>query len=98
MSTLEKKLDALIAQQDHIQPEDVTLEHIREQRAHTLPVPPAPTATRQDIFSLDEGPVTIQWPASLSKESFNDLAAWMDILKRKIGRSVIVHGQDHENE
>ncbi len=66
--------------------------------AHTLPVPPAPTATRQDIFSLDEGPVTIQWPASLSKESFNDLAAWMDILKRKIGRSVIVHGQDHENE
>jgi len=32
MSTLEKKLDNLIAQQDHIQPEDVTLEHIREQR------------------------------------------------------------------
>jgi hypothetical protein len=32
MSTLEKKLDVLIAQQDHIQPEDVTLEHIREQR------------------------------------------------------------------
>ena len=32
MSTLEKKLDALIAQQDHVQPEDVTLEHIREQR------------------------------------------------------------------
>jgi hypothetical protein len=32
MSTLEKKFDALIAQQDHVQPEDVTLEHIREQR------------------------------------------------------------------
>jgi hypothetical protein len=32
MSTLEKKLDALIAQQDHIQPEDVTLEHIRHVR------------------------------------------------------------------
>ena len=32
MSTLEKKLDALIAQHDHIQPEDVTLEHIRDQR------------------------------------------------------------------
>ncbi len=36
MSTLEKKLDALIAQQDHIQPEDVTLEHIREQRDKSL--------------------------------------------------------------
>ena len=32
MSTLEKKLVALIAQHDHIQPEDVTLEHIRDQR------------------------------------------------------------------
>jgi len=44
--------------------------------------------TRQDIFSLAEGPVTIQWPASLSHDSFEDLAAWLDILKRKIGRSV----------
>jgi hypothetical protein len=32
MSTLEKKLDSLIAQQDHVQPEDVTLEHIRKWR------------------------------------------------------------------
>ena len=43
---------------------------------------------RQDVFSLGEGPVTIQWPASLSPESFQDLSAWLDILKRKIGRSV----------
>lgn len=32
MSTLEKKLDTLIAQQDNIRPEDVSLEHIRKQR------------------------------------------------------------------
>jgi hypothetical protein len=32
MSTLEKKLDALIAREDHVQPEDVTLEYIRNQR------------------------------------------------------------------
>lgn len=43
---------------------------------------------RQDVFSLSEGPVTIQWPADLSPESFEDLSAWLDILKRKIGRSV----------
>ncbi|MDP8981612.1 MAG: hypothetical protein M3O35_13605 [Acidobacteriota bacterium] len=42
----------------------------------------------QDVFSLTEGPVTIQWPTSLSPESFEDLSAWLDILKRKIGRSV----------
>jgi hypothetical protein len=48
----------------------------------------APANVRQDVFSLGEGPVTIQWPASLSPESFQDLSAWLDILKRKIGRSV----------
>lgn len=43
---------------------------------------------RQDIFSLSEGPVTIQWPASLSAESYEDVADWLEIVKRKIGRSV----------
>ncbi|MGA2149453.1 MAG: hypothetical protein ABSH49_31340 [Bryobacteraceae bacterium] len=42
----------------------------------------------QDVFSLTEGPVTIQWPATLSAESFEDLRDWLDIVKRKIGRSV----------
>jgi hypothetical protein len=56
-------------------------------------VPPAPThnanpGMRQDVFSLSEGTVTIQWPASLSTGSFEDFSAWLDILKRKIGRSV----------
>ena len=43
---------------------------------------------RQDVFSLVEGPVTIQWPASLSAESYEDVADWLEIVKRKIGRSV----------
>jgi hypothetical protein len=52
-------------------------------------IPANPSAgVRQDVFSLTEGPVTIQWPATLSPESFQDLADWLDIVKRKIGRSV----------
>lgn len=43
---------------------------------------------RQDVFSLAEGPVTVQWPSMITKESYEDLADWLDILKRKIGRSV----------
>jgi len=43
---------------------------------------------RQDVFSLAEGPVTIQWPASLSSDSIQDLADWLKILERKIKRSV----------
>jgi hypothetical protein len=53
-------------------------------------VPPlaAKSGTRQDVFSLAEGQVTIQWPSVLSKESFQDIADWLKILERKIGRSV----------
>jgi len=32
MSVLEKKLDSLIAQEDNVRPEDVTLEYIRRMR------------------------------------------------------------------
>ena len=57
-----------------------------QQRAQFLK--PLTPGVRQDVFSLGEGTVTIQWPATLSPESFEDVSAWLDILKRKIGRSV----------
>ncbi|MBV9759829.1 MAG: hypothetical protein JO340_04625 [Acidobacteriaceae bacterium] len=47
------------------------------------------TLISQDVFSLREGPVTIQWPLNLSRESFQDLSDWLEIVKRKIARSVI---------
>jgi hypothetical protein len=43
---------------------------------------------RQDLFSLPEGTVTVSWPASISQESFQDIADWLTILERKIKRSV----------
>ncbi len=39
MSTLEKKLDDLIAKADHVRPEDVTLEYIRRVRDKNDNVP-----------------------------------------------------------
>lgn len=56
---------------------------------------------RQDVFSLAEGPVTIQWPATLSPESLEDFNDWLDILKRKVGRSVGVPANaktDHQGD
>jgi hypothetical protein len=52
--------------------------------------PAAPTGAnmRQDVFSLAEGTITIQWPASLSQESFQDFSDWLELLKRRIQRSV----------
>lgn len=45
------------------------------------------------MFSLAEGTVTVQWPVTLSPESYEDLGDWLDILKRKIGRSVKEPGE-----
>jgi hypothetical protein len=51
-------------------------------------IPVAGANVRQDTFSLDEGMVVLQWPAHLSKASFEDLKDWMELQLRKIGRSV----------
>jgi len=53
------------------------------------PILPESQAVRQDVFSLSEGQVVLSWPATLSKDSFDDLSAWLDIVKRKIGRSIV---------
>ena len=42
---------------------------------------------RQDVFSLDEGQVVIQWPATMSKESFEDFEDWLNLLIKKVGRA-----------
>jgi hypothetical protein len=54
------------------------------------PTLPEYQGSRQDVFSLSEGQVTLNWPATLSQESYEDLTAWLDIVKRKIGRSIKV--------
>lgn len=57
-------------------------------------VAPEGPAMRQDVFSIEEGAVTIQWPAALSKESLQDIEDWLEIIKRKIARSLKAEGGD----
>lgn len=42
---------------------------------------------KEDVFSLDEGPVTLQWPERISKTSAQDLQDWLDLIGRKIKRA-----------
>lgn len=44
---------------------------------------------QEDVFSLSEGKVVIQWPTPLSQDSIQDLKDWLQIVERKITRSVI---------
>jgi hypothetical protein len=53
---------------------------------------------RQDVFSLAEGTVTIQWPTQLSAESIQDLKDWLKIVERKIARSTVEKEQADGDE
>lgn len=48
---------------------------------------PAP-GIKQDVFSLDEGQVVLQWPAKMSAASYRDFKDWIDLQVRKIARAV----------
>lgn len=43
--------------------------------------------TKEDVFSLDEGSVILQWPSRLSKASAEDLEDWLALIGRKIKRA-----------
>lgn len=43
---------------------------------------------RRDVFALDEGEATITVPRQMSRASFEDLVAWLDLVKRRIERSL----------
>ena len=48
---------------------------------------------RSDVFSLNEGTVSLSWPKNLSEESFQDLSDWLDLVKRKIERTIVRQAQ-----
>lgn len=54
------------------------------------PKPPLPLkpGMNQDVFTLEEGDVTIQWPKALSEASYQDLEDWLELIKRKAKRAV----------
>lgn len=58
----------------------------REAVRATVP-PPKGAGMRQEIFTVAEGDVTIQWPERLSADSLEDFKDWLHILERKITRS-----------
>ena len=45
-------------------------------------------ALKQDTFTLDEGPVVLQWPSTMSATSFEDFNDWISLQLRKIKRSI----------
>lgn len=44
---------------------------------------------KEDVFTLNEGDAVLQWPATLSSESYDDLKDWLGLMLRKIERQSI---------
>ena len=66
------------------------------------PAPPRP-GMLQEVFNLEEGPVTLMFPATLSGASYTDLADHLELFLRKAKRRAAniereEHGQDPEGK
>jgi len=48
---------------------------------------------QEDIYSLPEGRVVIQWPSALTPESIQDIKDWLKLVERKIARSPAPQGE-----
>jgi hypothetical protein len=53
---------------------------------------------RQDVFSLDEGSVVLQWPANMSAASYEDFESWIQLQMRKIKRSIQATSSDTQGQ
>jgi hypothetical protein len=55
-----------------------------------------PTMTmHEDVYSIPEGRIVVQWPATLSAESLQEVKDYLKLLERKISRST---GKDSTKE
>jgi len=97
------------------EPEEPEMEHVQAPQApqpHKFPWetganhPPLVVArgdVLQEVFNLDEGPVTLTFPASLSADSYADLKDHLDLFLRKAKRQADKavaqrHGRDPDEE
>ncbi len=42
----------------------------------------------REVSTLDEGEAVLQWPATVSKESVQELEAWLNLVLKKLKRRV----------
>lgn len=50
---------------------------------------PVKAGMKEDVFTLKEGDVVMQWPERLSSDSFADLETWTTLMLRKIKREAV---------
>ena len=54
------------------------------------------TGTNEDVYTLATGDVVLQWPDRITPEEAEDLDDWLEIMKRKLKRSVVTEDNPTE--
>jgi len=60
--------------------------HILDRPAASIRPPAATSPMLQEVFNLDEGPVTLAFPSALSEESYEELKAQLELFLRRAQR------------
>jgi hypothetical protein len=55
-----------------------------------------PLGMNEDVFTLAEGTVVLQWPQRLSRESYIDFEQWLLLIARKAQRSIVDHASSDQ--
>jgi hypothetical protein len=51
-----------------------------------------PVGSKEDVFSLDEGAVIVQWPERIYGVTEDDITNWLKLVETKIKRAVDTKG------
>src|SRR5262249_24097365 len=65
-----------------------------EQKAQGMLTAVSKTGIKQDVFTVQEGSVLLQWPASMSQDSVTDIEDWLKLIVRKAKRAAGIKPDD----
>lgn len=69
-----------------------------EEREISTRVQPKRPGMRQEVFTLDEGDITLQWPERLSLDSYQDFESWLQLVLRKAKRAIVDDAPNADSE
>jgi hypothetical protein len=50
------------------------------------------------VYTLSSGDAVLQWPERITQEEFDELGDWLDLMRRKLKRSVVSDAPEDETE
>jgi hypothetical protein len=68
-------------------------QHILDRPSASIQPPAAKSPMLQEVFNLDEGPVTLAFPSAMSEESYEELKAQLELFLRRAQRRARLRAQ-----